>query len=484
MRLIKIISAFYTWGISLIMSLNTVTIDDQPKCCRGDKMSNRIKYLCLGLVLVPLLGGCASMAEGVTTALIADSGDKEDTRSCDVSGHAFNGLEEYMARQEDHSSGGENPENRPTLKVLMIHGMGYHDVGYSTRFSTNLTRELKLNVKEETTKTIDLTHPLIGEKPLGNLTVSRYFNKSKTRELIFYELTWSEIIAEEKSRLKYDDSGAYTYKRAGLNNVMKSFINSHAPDPMIYLGGSQMSILRSVGQSLCWMFASDWADLADHQNTFCDGRTQSLSEGVEKNDYAVVTHSLGSRIIIDALQILAFRSQGGSYVSLEEDARNYPAARELFASLQKKELPIFMLANQLPLLQLGRKDPEVTGQIKQYCREEGPHYHKRLFKELKIVSFSDPNDLLSYEITPAFADKRMDSRICPKMTNVSINIAEVISLFGVGELAHPGEAHNGYSGDDRVIQLIVHGIGHDGAANLIKERCTWLEIVDELSVQR
>lgn len=444
-------------------------------------MTKRMKYLFLGLVLMPLLAGCASMAEGVTTALIEDSGDKEDTRSCDVSGHTFNGLEDYMVHQEDDSSGSGNPENRPTLKILMIHGIGYHDTGYSTRFSTNLTRELKLNVKEATVKRIDLNHPLrAGDKPLGHMAVSRYFNKNKTRELIFYELTWSEIIAEEKSRLKYDDSGAYTYKRASINNVMKSFINSHAPDPMIYLGESQGDILTSVGQSLCWMFAKDWEDLADHQDAFCNVRTQSLSEGLEKNDYAVVTHSLGSRIIIDSLEALASQSQGESYGSIKnEDLLDYQKIRELLASLQKETLPIFMLANQLPLLQLGRKDPSVTGQIKQYCREEGPNYHKRLFKELEIVAFSDPNDLLSYEITPVFADKRMDSRICPKMTNVSINIAKVISLFGVGELASPGEAHNGYSGDDRVIQLIVHGIGHDGAADLIKERCTWLEVVDE-----
>jgi len=443
-------------------------------------MTHRIKCLLLGLVLMPLLGGCASVAEGVTTALMASPEDKEDTRSCDVSGHTFKGLEEYMVRQEDASSGSGNPENHPTLKVLMIHGIGYHDTGYSTRFSTNLTRELKLNVKEETAKKIDLDHPLrADEKPLGHLTVSRFYNKSKTRELIFYELTWSNIIEEEKSRLKYDDSGAYTYKRAGINNVMKSFINSHAPDPMIYLGGSQLYIMTSVGQALCWMFAKDWEDLADHQNSFCNSRIQSLSEGLEKDDHAIVTHSLGSRIIIDSLQALAVQSQGGAVGAVKEDMRKYPTVRKLLASLQKEKLPIFMLANQLPLLQLGRKDPEVTGQIKQYCREEGPNYQKRLFKELEIVAFSDPNDLLSYEITPVFADKRMDSRICPRMINVSINIAEVISLFGLGEFASPGEAHNGYSGDERLIKLIVHGIGHEGAADLIKERCTMLEIVDQ-----
>jgi len=445
-------------------------------------MSNRIKYLFLGLVLMPLFGGCSSIAEGITKGLMADSGEKEDTRSCDVSGHTFRGLEPYMVRQEDYFAGGGNPVDRPTLKVLMIHGIGYQIPGYSTRFSTNLTRELKLTSKEETAKRIDMVHPLLKkDQQLGYMTVNRYFNKSKNREMIFYELVWSNIIEEEKSRLKFDDSGAYTYKRADLNNIIKSFINSHAPDPMIYLGEKQEPILRTVGQALCWMFAVDWNDLANYQKSFCDVAKQSLSEGLEKDDYAIVTHSLGSRIIIDALQAVALQSQGSSYGSIKEDITQYPKVRQLLAALQKEELPIFMLANQLPLLQLGRKDPEITGQIKQHCREEGPNYHQRLFKELKIVAFSDPNDVMSYEITPVFAHKRMDSRICPRMTNVSINIAEVISIFGVGNIASPGEAHNGYSGDERVIKLIVHGIGHEGAADLIKERCTLLEVVDENS---
>ncbi len=442
-------------------------------------MTSKIKYLFLSLVLMPLLGGCSSIAEGITKGLMADSGEKADTRSCDVHGHTFRGLEPNMVGQEDYFSGGGNPENRPTLKVLLIHGIGYHGVGYSTRLKTNLTRELKLDVMEETFKRIDMVHPLLKDKQMGYMTVSRYFNKSNTREMFFYELVWSNIIEEEKSLIKYDDSGAYTYKRADLNNIMKSFLNSHAPDPLIYIGEKHDPILRTVGQAMCWMFATDWKDLANYQKSPCDAAKQSLSEGLEKNDFAIVTHSLGSRIIIDGLQAVALQSQGGSYGSVEEDIRQYPKIRQLLASLQKEELPIFMLANQLPLLQLGRKNPKVTEQIKDYCTEEGPNYHKRLFKELKIMAFSDPNDILSYEITPLFAHKRMDSRVCPRMTNVSINIAEVISLFGVGEVASPGEAHNGYSGDERVIKLIVHGIGHEGAADLIKERCTLLEVVDE-----
>ncbi len=448
-------------------------------------MSNRIKYLFLGLVLLPLLGSCASMAEGVTRGLMGDPDkEKKDTRSCDVSGHTFNGIEPYMVRQEDYFAGGGNPETRPTLKVLMIHGIGYHDTGYSTRFSTNLMRELKLDVKGETIKRIDMAHPVLKDQQMGYMTVSRYFNKNKTREMIFYELVWSKIIEKEKSLLKYDDSGTYTHKRADINKMMKSFANAVGPDPFIYRGNKKEAVLKTIGQALCWVFSSDWEDLADHQHTMCDAAHISLSEGVQKDDYAIVTHSLGSRIVIDSLQALALLSQGGFYGSEKEDIRKkYPKVPQLLASLQKEELHVFMFANQLPFLQLGRDDPEVTGQIEEYCTEGGPNYHKRLFKELKIMAFSDPNDILSWEVTPEFEHKKLDSRICPSITNVSINIAEVVSLLGMGTYANPGTAHTGYDGDDRVIKLIVHGIGHDGAADLIKERCTLLEIVDEKSIK-
>ena len=123
-------------------------------------MSQKIKTFCLWVLLIPFLGGCASIAKGVTSAFIEKPEDGKDTRACDIKGYTFNGLETYMQRQEDYSAKSGNPENRPTLKVLMIHGIGKHLPGYSTRFSTNLTRELKLNTTAEMTKRVDLKNPI------------------------------------------------------------------------------------------------------------------------------------------------------------------------------------------------------------------------------------------------------------------------------------------------------------------------------------
>ncbi len=154
-------------------------------------MSNKIKYLFLSLVLMPFVGGCASVAEGVTRGLMSDSGEKVDTRSCDVSGYTFKGLEPYMVRQENYSSGDGNPETHPTLKVLMIHGIGNHDTGYSTRLSTNMARELKLDYREPNFKKIDLQHPLVaGDKQLGHVTVTRLIHNKAIPGFHFYYKIW------------------------------------------------------------------------------------------------------------------------------------------------------------------------------------------------------------------------------------------------------------------------------------------------------
>ena len=45
-----------------------------------------------------------------------------------------------------------------------------------------------------------------------------------------------------------------------------------------------------------------------------------------------------------------------------------------------------MLANQLPLLQMGRTAPANIGQRHNYCSVDGDKYHQRLFKLLNIVA--------------------------------------------------------------------------------------------------
>ena len=143
--------------------------------------------------------------------------------------------------------------------------------------------------------------------------------------------------------------------------------------------------------------------------------------------------------------------------------------------LQQQVVPVFMLANQLPLLQLGYETPTVTNQIDDFCSPTGSRYGDRLFQEVKIVAFSDPNDVLSYAIPRSFVLNYMDSRICPNVSNVVINVAQPISIPIVGPVTNPMTAHSDYEIDERVIEIIAQGVQRGDPENRIPAGCSWIE---------
>ena len=161
--------------------------------------------LLIVICCLPVINGCASFGKGVAQAFI-EKEDVEDTRICQIRGRSFQGL---APRVKDTAS--------PT-KVLMVHGVGHHIPGYSTQLLEKLAVEMELEYISEVTKNIALTDPRDNTKELGNLRINRLTNKDETHELLFYELTWSEITAEQKSILAYDNSGEYSFRRATVNN--------------------------------------------------------------------------------------------------------------------------------------------------------------------------------------------------------------------------------------------------------------------------
>jgi len=410
--------------------------------------------------LLTLLSGCAGFAKGVTEAFLNDQEVKEDTRKCLVRGRAFPGIEAYMQQQEQEAASGV--AERRVLKVLMVHGIGTHQPGYATRLAGNLSRTLMLQQVEEKNKEFKLAQPqLPGE--LGTLRVSRFFNSEKGRELIFYELTWDPIIEEAKQTIAFDNSGEYAFRRTGVNNALKLFVNDTVPDVVLYYGKFREKIQISVAQSICWMMSESWATLPEAGTAFCDG---SSPESLDQlgDDYVFITHSLGSRVTSDALQKIA------------AVAKADPKLSDRVKALEEKTFPVFMLSNQLPLLQLGQEEPEVHGQIEEICRDDSPRAGERLFRQTRLIAFSDPNDLFSYAIPPKFLDQHIDSRLCPTLTNVVLNVASLTNIFGVG-FANPMAAHTEYDDDQRVLGLMIHGIGDKDVAQTVADRCEWTEAV-------
>jgi len=420
-------------------------------------VGRQFKLLTLLLVLMLCLGGCASFGKGIVEGLLEKS-EEEDTRACQIWSKGFSGIDVSIDRKEGKT------------KVLMVHGVGQHIPGYSTRLLEKLAKALDLPVMESPYKELTLSDSQAPSKNLGNLRLNRLLSKDRSRELLFYELTWSNISQSEKEVLAYDNSGQHSFRRAKINDLLKKFSNDAIADPLIYLGDKQEDMQISVSESTCWMLAHGWSDFPSGAHKPCNAFTPAALVNAEKDDHIFISHSLGSRITIDALQRTA------RLINNKNIRGQYPDLEKLHHVIQDRVVTIFMISNQLPLLQLGRSLPEVLNEHEKYCSSQGSHYSERYANQTHIVAFSDPNDLLSYTIPEGFKDKYLDSRMCTTVSNISLNIANVVDVFGFSDIANPMEAHLGYDHDERVVALIAHGLSNQNMAPVIKERCNWTEL--------
>ena len=425
------------------------------------------------LPLLLLLAGCESFAKGVTSAILESRADEEDTRLCSADGLPFPGIEPYLQRQDSLAPIDAGNPDRPQVKILYVHGIGTHLPGHGTRLMQNLASSLGLSIRSPRPKRIVLQSSLMPDTELGELNMFRFTDENRRRDLVFYELTWSAINQPARDAVAFDNSEVYRSRRASINHALRAFINDVAPDPIAFAGNTGAKIQVSIGQSMCWMWSSTWADISEEtMGKPCDLGSDFGSRAAI-DDVAFITHSLGSRATMDALQTVVRRTDDADVVA-------DPNVLRLIDALKETELQLFMLSNQLPLLEAGQDPQEVTGAAEEYCEADSPLADQRFFKALQMIAFSDPNDVMSYAIPVEWVDQYVDSRLCPKVTNVTINIAHVKSLFGLAELADPLTAHIGYGADERVGGLLVQGAGHENTAEIVQERCTWFATDESL----
>lgn len=422
-------------------------------------LSNSMRLLAvLGLLG---LGGCEGVAKGVTEAVL-DRQDKTDTRQCEIEGPAFPGVRGSLEAQVE--------EPGKTTKILMVHGISAHVPGYSSRFQKKLFDRLGLTVSDAQIKTIQLDSRDIAWKPgepheLGTLRITRHTDAAHARQLVFYELTWSSISDAQKKLLDADSANNEGLPRADLNGTLKGFMNATVPDLLIYTGNGHDKITQAVTESVCWMLADDWDALPSEGAHDCAQWKGSSFAALRADDHFFVTHSLGSRITLDTIQKFARASRGE-----DKDPRLESVGRVV----RDKEFSVFMLANQLPLLQMGRDIPDNRQPQATYCGDNAPLARQRVMKKMNIVAFSDPNDILSYPVPLDFTERNIDRRICPSVSNISLNVAPQKDFFDAVSFANPVQAHKGYLEDERVIDLIAEGLPlSDGGA---ARRCQWRRV--------
>ena len=422
------------------------------------------------LAALALLAGCESLGRGVTQGLVQSlQGESEDTRNCEVEGRPFYGVAPYLDAQAKLPPFEEPVGDRPEVKILYVHGIGTHLPGHGTALRQNIAAALGLDSRAPRPKRIVIASPAFPDRDLGEINITRLTDADRRRDLLFYELTWSPITQADKAILAFDKEQEHALRRASVNNAMRSFINDIAPDPLAYAGKQREPILVAITQAVCWITSRSWSDMPElTEGVSCGGDLPGIGSRADLDEFVVISHSLGSRATLDALQRLAS-------MPVSSD----PRLRKIADAFVSRQLPIFMLSNQLPLLEAGREGQQVTGQIAEYCGPQ-PIKSGRFFKETDIIAFSDPNDLLSYPVPDQFASQFIESRLCPNITNVTLNLARVGSLLGMGGFANPLTAHTAYAADARVGGLIAHGAGHDGVAPIVAERCTWRETDESL----
>ena len=289
-----------------------------------------LRPLVVGLAVLGMQTGCSGISRGITEAVLDSSKSGADTRACYVRGRPIEGIQAALDKQARADRGGQSGHR--TLKVLMVHGIGSHQPGYATRMAENLARDLNLPRVQENYKEFHLSFPRISDRDLGVIRFSRYLNPDDSREMVFAELTWDPIVEQEKQEIAFDNSGEYSFRRTPLNNTLKKFVNDTLPDVLMFNGTSQQLIKTAIAQSLCWLMIPSWDALPDGGAQFCNSSDPRHRPGFD-DEFVFITHSLGSRITVDALQWIAEKAA--------EAAKHDPSLQDIVRPLFLCDSPPF-----------------------------------------------------------------------------------------------------------------------------------------------
>ncbi len=175
------------------------------------------------------------------------------------------------------------------------------------------------------------------------------------------------------------------------------------------------------------------------------GSAETSGEGLagpaEKQEYVIVSHSLGSYLIFSALDI------DPAALKTETDRRSEGA----FLEVLRHTSLVYFFANQLPLLELAGLDRAPEEKFVAHLEAWG-RIHCEYLQSLpsaaegcvlpRIVALNDPNDLLTWRVPP--------------LHTVDVHNYEVRNAtrwFWIIE--NPVKAHDNYARDKRVIRQML-----------------------------
>lgn len=326
------------------------------------------------------------------------------------------------------------------IRILFIHGIGEHTACDPDTLLLHLSKALSVRVQmpEEIEEGAHCALPV--PKPIqvpadharDTALLYRYELASDVRRVTFMFLLWSTLTDVPKESLVEPDLPHH----ALLTEAAKNFEDMNLSDVLLY-GGDYRDVIRpAIERGLCLFVegtpgADPW---------ICNGAHAEIPT-------AVVTHSLGGYIFMDAMHdIYKHRKRGN-------------AASAVGHYLDQ----VFMLANQLKMLDLTTRRYELlSSQFAKTFHEEWTAMHAErprapYASKRQLLAISDPNDILSWEVTKSEFNR-------PDTTVANVYLGTTGEFFGVfhtpilGVAANPVAAHLNYLADDDVMDIVACGI--------------------------
>jgi hypothetical protein len=309
---------------------------------------------------------------------------------------------------------GEHP-----VDVLLVHGMCTHDDAWAARQIDNIAG-IVADHAQPTAAATGAIHVVDSTRSLAGGTVR------------FHALIWSPLTSPLKHQLDYDHTAPPTDCRAAgeckpvrarINGMVKDkLLDDCLSDPLIYEGSGHDLLRAAFVEAIAGV-------IADNPNG--------------AGTLVVVAESLGSKMLFDALaSMLASRE---------------PRLQSLGQQASRRLGLLFMAGNQLPMLALAEQAPGVTLAPPQDALQRflalrrsqaGPRLEQ--VRQLAIVAFTDPNDLLSYQLLPA-------RYAAPDVAVADVLVSNATTWFGL--LENPVTAHLDYLSNPAVRELIACGSG-------------------------
>lgn len=315
------------------------------------------------------------------------------------------------------------------LRVVWIHGMCSHDESWADNRHSLLQQAMAIGPFKR--DSVD------GPGEASRVTFD-HFVRGHSLEMRF--LVWSPLANDAKSAIGYDHNDEL--KRASLNKGLKEgLIDDCFSDAVIYIG-------KSGDPTRAWI-----------RSEVCDALGGSISSSGRclidepRRRTILVAESLGSKMLSDAIVSIW---QGAS-------AADQSRIAQRLGDVQM----VFLLANQIPLLNAASYSPSAAGKAARSsidgagetlvdvfagAREKN---NKAFAREpsgpVRFVAFTDPNDLLSYRL---FRGAYLPTDI--GVTNVIVSNDHTY----LGLLERPDTAHCGYGWNPAVVATVARG--YDG----------------------